>query len=151
LTEEQVAIARVADRLFVDDDGYGYVYVPGELVSTERAEWQRELANWKELAEERLHRCRQLQAEWQAEMLGRQKLRRLFGARDDETMGQWLERLEREVVPQRVHDDGWQWRPVSADTAHAPPFGTVRVCADCGCLVAGGPTRCKRCADEVNQ
>lgn len=24
---------------------------------------------------------------------------------------------------------------------------TVRECIDCGCLVAGGPTRCKRCAE----
>jgi hypothetical protein len=27
-------------------------------------------------------------------------------------------------------------------------FGTVRVCKDCGCLVAGGPTRCIRCVKE---
>lgn len=27
-------------------------------------------------------------------------------------------------------------------------LGTVRVCHDCGCLVAGGPTRCVRCAKE---
>lgn len=26
---------------------------------------------------------------------------------------------------------------------------TVRECVDCGCLVPGGPTRCKRCAGEV--
>lgn len=25
---------------------------------------------------------------------------------------------------------------------------TVRECIDCGCLVPGGPTRCKRCARE---
>ena len=25
---------------------------------------------------------------------------------------------------------------------------TVRECIDCGCLVAGGPTRCVRCAKE---
>ena len=25
---------------------------------------------------------------------------------------------------------------------------TVRDCLDCGCLVAGGPTRCVRCAEE---
>jgi hypothetical protein len=27
-------------------------------------------------------------------------------------------------------------------------IGTVRVCVDCGCLVAGGPTRCTRCVVE---
>lgn len=26
---------------------------------------------------------------------------------------------------------------------------TVRECIDCGCLVPGGPTRCRRCAKEV--
>lgn len=25
---------------------------------------------------------------------------------------------------------------------------TVRECVDCGCLVAGGPTRCGRCAKD---
>lgn len=50
----------------------------------------------------------------------------------------------RDAVPQEVHDHGWQWRPVG-DGAFAPPFGTIRACLDCGCLVAGGPTRCSRC------
>jgi hypothetical protein len=53
---------------------------------------------------------------------------------------------DRESVPPEVHERGWQWRPVSGDTAFAPPFGTVRACADCGCLVAGGPSRCGQCA-----
>ena len=26
-------------------------------------------------------------------------------------------------------------------------IGTVRECLDCGCLVAGGPTRCIHCAN----
>lgn len=39
-----------------------------------------------------------------------------------------------------------RWHRVSDDTAFAPPFGTVRTCVVCGCLVAGGPTRCGRCA-----
>jgi hypothetical protein len=38
------------------------------------------------------------------------------------------------------------WRKIDDDTAFAPPFGTIRACIDCGCLVAGGPTRCVRCA-----
>jgi hypothetical protein len=25
---------------------------------------------------------------------------------------------------------------------------TIRECIDCGCLVAGGPTRCRRCVEE---
>lgn len=54
---------------------------------------------------------------------------------------------ERAKVPPAVHESGWQWRPVTDDTAFAPPFGTIRACIDCGCLVAGGPTRCVRCAE----
>ena len=33
--------------------------------------------------------------------------------------------------------------------SYLPGLGTVRPCLDCGCLVPGGPTRCKRCAKEV--
>lgn len=54
-------------------------------------------------------------------------------------------RSGREPVPQDVHDRGWQWRPVG-DGAFAPPFGTIRTCIDCACLVAGGSVRCGRCA-----
>ena len=50
-------------------------------------------------------------------------------------------------VPAEVHERGWQWRPVG-DGAFAPPFGTIRVCRGCGCLVAGGPTACVRCASQ---
>ena len=46
-----------------------------------------------------------------------------------------------------VHEHGWQWRPTDADTAFAPPFGTIRQCRVCGCLVAGGTTACARCAE----
>ena len=51
------------------------------------------------------------------------------------------------VVPVEVHEHGWQWRPTATDTAFAPPFGTIRQCRVCGCLVAGGPTACARCAE----
>lgn len=51
-------------------------------------------------------------------------------------------------IPADVHERGWQWRPTAADTAFAPPFGTIRQCRVCGCLVAGGPTACARCAEE---
>ena len=66
-------------------------------------------------------------------------------AEDDDT----LERLATmaDVVPVEVHERGWQWRPVDKDTAFAPPFGTIRKCRVCGCLVAGGPTACARCAE----
>jgi hypothetical protein len=50
-------------------------------------------------------------------------------------------------VPADVHESGWQWRPTDDDSAYAPPFGTIRVCRVCGCLVAGGPTKCVRCVE----
>jgi hypothetical protein len=53
-------------------------------------------------------------------------------------------------VPAEVHERGWQWRPTSDDTAFAPPFGTVRACLGCGCLVAGGPANCARCAGAMD-
>lgn len=52
------------------------------------------------------------------------------------------------AVPEDVRVGGWQWRPVDADTAFAPPFSTIRVCRACGCLVAGGPTACGRCVAQ---
>lgn len=51
------------------------------------------------------------------------------------------------AVPADVHERGWQWRPTSEDTAFAPPFGTIRSCRGCGCLVVGGPTACVQCAE----
>lgn len=36
---------------------------------------------------------------------------------------------------------------IDKDTAFARPFGTIRRCRVCGCLVAGGPTACTRCAE----
>lgn len=47
--------------------------------------------------------------------------------------------------PQPDLDEGW--RIVSGDTAFAMPFGTIRECSGCGCLVSGGPTACLRCID----
>jgi hypothetical protein len=37
----------------------------------------------------------------------------------------------------------------SMPQSYLPGLGTIRECIDCGCLIAGGPTRCKRCAKEV--
>jgi hypothetical protein len=50
-------------------------------------------------------------------------------------------------IPEEVQERGWQWRPVG-DGAFAPPFGTIRVCRHCGCLVAGGPTACVHCVES---
>ncbi len=44
-------------------------------------------------------------------------------------------------------DEKPDWHQVG-DGAFARPFGTIRVCIECGCLVAGGPTRCVRCAES---
>lgn len=40
-------------------------------------------------------------------------------------------------------------RTTGEDTAHLGPFTTVRSCIDCGCLITGGPTRCRYCADKL--
>lgn len=55
------------------------------------------------------------------------------------------------TVPAGVHERGWQWRPTGEDTAFAPPFGTIRVCRHCGCLVAGGPNACARCDAALHE
>ena len=54
----------------------------------------------------------------------------------------------REVVLRMRRDaEQAQWCRTDSDTAFASPFGTVRTCRGCGCLVAGGPTACTRCVD----
>lgn len=115
----------------------------------EMDEWIGRAGEAERLAEERLAHANQLQADIEAEMQGRLALRKRLGAREDETMGAFLERLATMagVVPVEIHEIGWQWRPTGADTAFAPPFGTIRQCRVCGCLVAGGPTACARCAE----
>lgn len=113
------------------------------LLSAQRVErdLRQQLAHVSTLADERLAHANQLQADIEAEMQGRLALRKLHGAREDETMGKFLERLG------AVYEGGWQWRPTDTDTAFAPPFGTIRKCRVCGCLVVGGPTVCTRCAE----
>ena len=37
---------------------------------------------------------------------------------------------------------------MSDKTMFSVEFGTIRVCRKCGCLVAGGPTACGRCAED---
>lgn len=121
------------------------------LLSAQRIErdLRQQLAHASTLADERLAHANQLQADIEAEMQGRLALRKRLGAREDETMVAFLERLATMagVVPADVHEHGWQWRPTDADTAFAPPFGAIRQCRVCGCLVAGGPTVCARCAE----
>lgn len=36
----------------------------------------------------------------------------------------------------------------SKDSSYLPGLGTIRPCLDCGCLTAGGPTRCLKCAGK---
>lgn len=128
---------------------------PGQVLRCSRCkekktdEWIARAGESERLADERLAHANQLQADIEAEMQGRLELRKRLGAREDETMGAFLERLATMagVVPADVHERGWQWRPTATDTAFAPPFGTIRQCRGCGCLVAGGPTACARCAE----
>jgi hypothetical protein len=104
-----------------------------------------EMDEWIARAGESERLANQLQADIEAEMQGRLALRKRLGAREDETMGAFLERLA--TMAGVVTECGWQWRPTTTDTAFAPPFGTIRQCRGCGCLVAGGPTACVRCAE----
>lgn len=97
-------------------------------------EWIDRAGEDERLADERLAHARQLQADIEAERQGRLALRK-------PTMAG--------VVPADVHERGWQWRPTAEDTAFAPPFGTIRQCRVCGCLVAGGPTACVRCSEVI--
>lgn len=39
--------------------------------------------------------------------------------------------------------------PLPSGDGFVRGLGTVRACIDCGCLVAGGPTRCKRCVRDL--
>ena len=120
-------------------------------LGSENVELARELADVGRLAEERLSHANQLQSDIEAEQDGRLALRKRLGAREDETFGAFIERLAINAasVPAEVHERGWQWRPVTEDTAFAPPFSTIRVCRGCDCLVAGGPTVCGRCAGDA--
>jgi len=145
---EDVRLREVLDALdgrAVIFDGLGARV--GHLLD-EMDEWIARAGESERLADERLAHANQLQADIEAEMQGRLALRKRLGAREDETMGAFLERLATMagVVPVEVHECGWQWRPTTTDTAFAPPFGTIRQCRVCGCLVAGGPTACARCA-----
>ncbi len=120
-----------------------------EHLLAEMDDWIARARDAERLADERLAHANQLQADIEAEMQGRLALRKRLGARENEPMGACLERLATMAgaVPVEVHECGWQWRPVTTDTAFAPPFGTIRQCRGCGCLVAGGPTACVRCAE----
>jgi len=146
---EDVRLREVIDAL----DGRAVIFDGlGERVGhllDEMDEWIARARDAERLADEWLAHANQLQADIEAEMQGRLALRKRLGARENETMGAFLERLATMAgaVPVEVHECGWQWRPVTTDTAFAPPFGTIRQCQGCGCLVAGGPTACVRCAE----
>ena len=145
---EDVRLREVLDALdgrAVIFDGLGARV--GHLLD-EMDEWIARAGESERLADERLAHANQLQADIEAEMQGRLALRKRLGAREDETMGAFLERLATMAgaVPVEVHERGWQWLPIDKNTAFAPPFGTIRQCRVCGCLVAGGPTACARCA-----
>ena len=121
---EDVRLREVLDALdgrAVIFDGLGARV--GHLLD-EMDEWIGRAGEAERLADERLAHANQLQADIEAEQQA------MVG-----------------VVPADVHERGWQWRPTATDTAFAPPFGTIRQCRVCGCLVAGGPTACARCAE----
>lgn len=121
-----------------------------DAMQARAVEAERSLAEALQLAEERLAHANALQSDWDNEMAGRMRLRMIFGAREDETMAAFIERITGggDMCPPAVHESSWQWRPTARDTAFAPPFGTVRACTSCGCLIAGGPTTCVHCVRE---
>jgi hypothetical protein len=74
-----------------------------------------ELAAALRLAEERLAERNQLQSDLEAEQAGRMRLRQRYGAKEDETFGQFIsrlkeraERLESELAEAKENRDGWK-------------------------------------------
>ena len=122
---EDVRLREVLDALegrAVIFDGLGARV--GHLLD-EMDEWIGRAGEAERLAEERLAHAHQLQADIEAEHQGRLAWRRRFGAREDETMGAFLERLATMagVVPVEVHERGWQWRPTVIDEFDAEGRG----------------------------
>lgn len=56
--------------------------------------------------------------------------------------------MERNRELMELVNENIKMRTVSEDTMFSSSLGTIRKCIDCGCLVAGGPTRCGRCAKD---
>ena len=83
------------------------------------------------------------EAEWNSDQAFGERALREMQERDNKAKEIGLAVL---AVLNRVEPGGPTWRVSGGDTAYASPFGTIRVCRACGCLVAGGPTACGRCA-----
>lgn len=111
------------------------------------------LAEASKTAEEMMAERNALQEEMKDELAGCSALRKRFGALENETMFMFIERLATKagIVPTDSDGNVLQWRPVTDSTAFAPPFGTISVCRECRCLVAGDNTTCNRCVadDEI--
>lgn len=59
----------------------------------------------------------------------------------------WLGDLQKMAAA--AQQTGLPLPPPADNTAFLIGIGTVRACIDCGCLVAGGPSRCTRCVREA--
>lgn len=98
--DEHIARAGSAERTVETQKGL--------LLSAQRIErdLRQQLAHVSTLADERLAHANQLQADIEAEQQGRLALRKRLGAREDETMGAFIERLATMagVVPAEVHE-----------------------------------------------
>lgn len=109
-----------------------------ELSSAEKG-----AAQWKRECDTLRANYNAVQADLEREYAGNQKLRKRYGAQENETMFMFIERLY------NAAHGGTQKSAVSStlspSEAFIPGIGTVRVCRACGCLVAGGPTACRRC------
>ena len=92
--------------------------------------------------------------EWTADrywLAARQEAFRQFQEQHQCDVADLNRRLGEAVSTIETLRSGTSWRRVSDDTAFAPPFGTIRKCRVCGCLVAGGPTCCVRCVKEEDK
>jgi hypothetical protein len=78
------------------------------------------------------------------------ELRAIFEMSDAPTMRVAIRKLYARLEGRASTDERPDWHAVG-DGAFARPFGTIRVCIDCGALVAGGPTRCGRCALDARK
>jgi len=67
----------------------------------------------------------------------------------DDEWGPYFIRENMEATHIKFHK-GPEQTPPAIPQSFLPGLGTIRECLDCKCLVAGGPTRCMRCAKEVS-
>ena len=62
------------------------------------------------------------------------------------------EEMTRRLAEKDNRMDIYKWNRYTLPEGFIKELGcTVRTCIDCGCLVAGGPTRCGRCTKDTEK